>query len=73
MQYSFGQYSIDHYQTKIVGKIHNTSRPIKPNCKTNIITDGVMTFLGAIVNISKALEKAQERLPDINTLLRSFV
>ena len=33
----------------------------------------VMDFLGAIVNISKALEKAQERPPDLKTLLRSLV
>ena len=44
----------------------------KPNSKTNNITDGVMNFLGAIANINKALEKAQKRLPDIKTLLRSF-
>ena len=31
------------------GKNNNNSRPIKPNSKTNIITDGVMTFLGVIV------------------------
>ena len=72
VQYSFGQYSIEHYQTKIVGKNNNNSKSINPNSKTNIITDGVMNFLGAIVDINKTLEKAQERLPDIKTLLRSF-
>ena len=33
----------------------------------------VMDFLGAIVNISKALEKAQERPPNLKTLLRFLV
>ena len=58
VQYSFEQYSIENYQTKIVGKIHNNGRPIKPNCKTNIITDEVMDFMGAIVDINKTLEKS---------------
>ena len=40
------------------GKNNNNNRLIKPNCKTNIITDEVMDFMEAIVNISKTLEKS---------------
>ena len=56
VQYSFGQYSIEHYQ-KNSGKNNNNSRLIKPNCKTNIITDGVMDFMRAIIDINQTLEK----------------
>ena len=41
-----------------MGKIHNNIRPIKSNCKTNVITDEVMDFMGAIVDINKTLEKS---------------
>ena len=58
VQYSFGQYSIEHYQ-KNSGKNNNNSRLIKPNCKTNIITDEVMDFMGAIVDINKILKKSR--------------
>ena len=47
MQYSFEQYSIENYQTKIVGKIHNNSNSIKSHSKTNIITDKVMIYSGS--------------------------
>ena len=45
----------------------------KPGSKTDNPTDGDMDFLEVIVNISKALEKAQEKPPDRKTLLRSLV
>ena len=54
------------------GKRDN-SRSSKSNSKTDNTTNGVMDFLGAIVNISKALEKAQDRPPNLKTLLRFFV
>ena len=45
----------------------------KPGSKTDNPTDGDMDFLEVIVNISKALEKAQERPPNLKTLLRFLV
>ena len=42
VQYSFGQYSIEHYQTEIVGKViiveRDNSRSSKFNSKTNNTT-----------------------------------
>ena len=62
------------------GKSDN-SRPSKPIVRLITLLLGllepaltlVMDFLGAIVNINKALEKAQEKPPDLKTLLRSLV
>ena len=71
MKYSVVQYNIEHYYKD--NRKSDNSRFNEPNSKADNTTDGVMDFLGAIVNISKALEKAQERPPDLKTLLRSLV
>ena len=50
----------------------------KSNTKTQNSTtkqdvpSGVMDFLGALVKISKAIDKAQEKPPDLKTLLMSL-
>ena len=49
----------------------------KSNTKTKNSTkqdvpSGVMDFLGALVKISKAIDKAQEKPPDLKTLLMSL-
>ena len=71
MQYSIVQSNIEHYYKD--NRKRDNSRSSEPNSKTDNTTDGVIDYLGAIVNISRTLEKAQERPPDLKTLLRSLV
>ena len=71
MQYSIVQSNIEHYYKD--NRKRDNSRSSEPNSKTDNTTNVVMNFLGAIVKISKALDKAQEKPPDLKTLLRSLV
>ena len=52
----------------ITSRFSKTALKLKPNHTS----EGVMDFLGAIVKISKAIDKAQEKPLDLKNLLRSL-
>ena len=51
---------------------NKSNNKTKNRATKNDAPSGVMDFLGALVKISKAIDKAQEKPPDLKTLLMSL-